>query len=217
MIPYYYDLDPANVDVDGIAASQTTAGAGNLLLNGALSALGTAGQFDIGDSYSSGIGGVIIAIVSVGDVSTVNFTVTGKDQDGNAITEVITGVTAVPVQSTNYWSQITQIAVDAAVGSAVTVGTVDEIITRTLPLNWRAGEAATVVVSGLVGTCQFDIDETFDDMSNNTGFNWSTNLSNQSANVSGLLTLHATACRLKFDSYVDGAELQFAALQGGLT
>ena len=214
MQPYYLDIDPADVDVDGIAEAQTLGAAGNLTLNGVLADLGTAGQFDIGDSYSDGIGGVKIAIDSAGDVSTVNFTVTGKDQDGNATTEVITGVTTTEVQSTTYWSQITQIAADAAVGSAVNVGPVDEIITRTLPLNWRATEAATVAISGLSGTCQYDVDETFDDMANNDGFNFQTNLSNQSADVSGLLTLHATACRLKFDSYSSGAELQFHVLQG---
>ena len=114
MQPYRLDIDPANVDVDGIAEAQTLAGAGNLTLNGALCDLGTAGQFDIGDSYSDGIGGAKIAIDSAGDVTTVNFTVTGKDQDGNDITEVITGVTTTEVQSTNYYSQITQIAADAA-------------------------------------------------------------------------------------------------------
>lgn len=217
MIPYRYDIDPADADADGIAEAQTQGAAGNLTLNGAQADLGTAGQFDVGDSYSNGIGGVKIAIDSAGDISTVNFIVTGKDQDGNDITETITGVTTTEVQSTNYWSQITQIYADAAVGSAVNVGTVDEIITRTLPLNHKCDSPATVAISGLSGTCQFDVDETFDDMSQHTGFNWLTKLSNQSADVSGALTLNATACRLKFDSYTNGAELQFAALQGGLT
>jgi hypothetical protein len=215
MQPYRLDIDPIDVDPDGIAENQTTAGAQDLALDGVLSDLGTAGVFDIHDAgYSDGIGGVKIAIDSAGDISTVNFTVTGKDQDGNDITEVITGVTTTAVQSTNYWSEITNIAADAAVGSNVFVGPVDEIISRTLPLNWRATEAATVAVGGLSGTCQFDIDETFSDMKNNTGFSWETNLSNQSANVSGLLTLHATACRLVFDSYSSGAELQLGVLQG---
>ena len=214
MQPYRLDIDPADVDVDGIAENQTTAGAANLVLNGALCDLGTALQFDIGDSYSSGIGGVRIAIDSAGDVSGVTFTVTGKDQDGIATTEDITGVTTTAVESTTYWSQITQIAADGAVGSNVFVGPVDEIISRTLPLNWRGTEAATVVVTGLSGTCQFDIDETWDDMADNDGFNFITNLSNQSADLKGLLTLHATACRLVFDSYTNNAELQFQVLQG---
>lgn len=213
MQPYRYDIDPPTVDPNGIAENQTLGGAGNLILNGAQCDLGTALQFDIGDSYSDGIGGVQIAIDSAGDVSGVVFTVTGLDQDGNAITEDITGVTTTAVESTNYWSQITQIAADGAVASNVFVGPVDEIITRTLPINWRATEAATIVVSGLVGTCQFDIDETFDAMSDNSGFNWITNLSNQSADLKGLLTIHATAVRLKFDSYTAGAELQFIVLQ----
>lgn len=217
MRPYRLDIDPANVDPDGIAENQTLAGAGNLTLDGALCDLGTALQFDIGDSYSSGIGGVQIAIDSAGDINTVNFTVTGKNEDGIATTEVITGVTTTAVESTTYWSQITQIAADAAVGSNVFVGPVDEIITRTLPLNWRATEAATVAVTQLAGTCQYDVDETFDDVQATVPAittTWETSLSNQTANASGLLTLHATGVRLKFDSYTDTAELQFAVIQG---
>jgi hypothetical protein len=218
MQPYRLDIDPANVDDNGIAENQTTAGAASLSLNGALADLGTSGQFDIGDSYSSGINGVKIGISSAADIQTIVFTVTGKDENGNTVTEDITGVNANTVQSTTYWSQITDIASDVAVGSNVYVGTVDEIITRTLPVNWRAFEAATVAITGLSGTCQFDVDETFDDMrlGSDVNTNWIANLSNQSADVAGLLTLHATGVRLKFDSYTDGAELQFAVIQGGL-
>jgi len=216
MQPYRLDIDPADVDDNGIAENQTTAGAASLLLNGALADLGTAGQFDIGDSYSSGINGVKIGISSGADLHLIVFTVTGLDENGNSVTEDITGVNTNTVQSTTYWSQITDIASDAAVGSNVYVGTVDEIITRTLPINWRSSVGTTVAVTGLVGTCQFDVDETFDDMrlGSNVNTNWLTNLSNQTADVAGLLTTHATGTRLKFDSYTNGAELQFAILQG---
>ena len=216
MRPYRLDIDPADVDVDGIAEAQTLGAAGDLTLNGALCDLGTAGQFDIGDAYSDGISGVKIAIDSAGDINTVVFTVTGKDENNNDVTENITGVTTTEVQSTTYWSQITEIAANAAVASAVNIGPVDEIITRTLPVNWRAYNAATVAITGLSGTCQFDVDETFDDMrlGSDVNTNWITKLTNQSADVAGLLTLHATATRLKFDSYTNGAELQFTVIQG---
>ena len=217
MQPYRLDIDPADVDTNGIAEDQTTAGAGNLTLNGALADLGTAGQFDIGDSYSSGIGGVQIGIESTGNLSGVTFTVTGKDQDGISTTEAITGPNNTTVESSTYWSQITQIAVDGAVGTNVEVGPVDEIITRTLPINWRATEACTAAVTQLSGTCQFDIDETFDDVNVTVPAittAWITKASNQSANVAQVLTIHATAVRLKFDSYTNGAELQLNVIQG---
>jgi len=207
-----FDIDPANLDADGIAENQTLVGAGNLTLNGALCDLGTAGQFDIGDAYSDGIAGVKILIDSAGDISGVTFTVTGKDQDGNSITEDITGVTTTAVSSNNYWSQITQIAADGAVGSNVFVGTVTgELATKTIPVNRDSTVGAAVAVSGLTGTCQFDLQQTFEDLSSVSGINvgWIDVLSNQTANVAGSATIGATGVRLKLDSYSDGAELQF--------
>ena len=100
--------------------------------------------------------------------------------------------------------------------SNVFVGPVDEIITRTLPINRRATEAGTAVGSGLSGTCQFDIDETFDAIQSTVPAittNWITKNSNASADVVQALSLHATGVRLKFDSYTNGAELQLTVLQ----
>lgn len=208
------DINPINVDADGIAESQTTAGAANLVLNGALADLGTAGVFDIGDAgYSSGIAGVQIAIVSVGDVSSVIFTVTGTNQDGVATTETITNVTTTPVESNTYWNTITQISTSAAVGSAVTVGPVDEIITKTIPLNWRCPNVAGVAVTNVVGTLQYDIDRSISDINDLGNMLWSTSQNNQTGILVANLLQNATAVRLKFDSYTSGAELQFEVRQ----
>jgi hypothetical protein len=211
-VPQYFDIDPTDVDVDGIAEAQTTDGAGNLVLDGELADLGTAGQFDIGDSYPAGIGGVKIAIDSAGDVSGITFTVTGKDQDGNDITEDITGVTTTEVQSDNYWSQITQIAADGEVTSTVTVGTVDEVITAAYPLNWRDREPTTVAVYNVVGTIDYDVDNSFDPPGTPTAGWFVTSLDGETTAQSGSLTLHARLVRLKVNSYTSGASLRFAVL-----
>lgn len=213
-----YDMDPIDVDPNGIAEDQTTGGAANLNLNGALCDLGTAGVFDIADtSYSNGIAGVRIAGESAGNIATVVFTVTGTDQNGIAQTETITGINASTVEGTVYWKTISSIAADAAVGSNVEFGTIDEVITKTVPLDWRNGNTgATVSVTGLTGTCQFDIDETFDDISPASSLQaatYFTNQANQTANLAAVLTVHATGVRLKFDSYTSGAELQFHVRQ----
>lgn len=208
------DMDPINVDPDGICENQTTGAAANLVLDGALCDLGTAAVFDIYDAgYSDGIGGVQIAIDSAGDVSGITFTVTGTDQDGKAATEAITGVTTTAVESTTYWRTITQIAADGEVTSNVFVGPVDEIITKTVPLNRRAHEAGMVQVSGLSGTCQFDIDETYIDLQNGATVTWVAAQANKSADLTAALDLHASGVRLKFDSYSSGAELQFSVRQ----
>lgn len=211
--PQYFDIDPANVDPDGIAENQTTAGAADLVLNGALCDLGTPLRFDIGDSYSSGIAGVQIAIDSAGDINTVIFTVYGKNQDGVDITETITGVTTTAVESTNYWSQITRIAADAEVTSNVFVGPVDEVITKSYPLNWRCEDGATAAVTGVTGTVNYSIEESFSDPVAPTAMVWFASQASKTADLSAVLTIHARAARLKINSYTDTAELQFTVLQ----
>lgn len=211
-----YDMDPADVDPDGICANQTTPGAANLLLNGALI---TSGVFDIhgtNGGYSTGIGGVRISIDSAGDIHTVIFTVTGTDQDGQSITETITGVTTTAVNSVNFYNTITNIAADSAVGSNVFVGPISEIITPTLPLNWRNNYPAVFVVSGLTGTCQYDIEETisiFDVSTAPSALLWSLAQSNKTADLNGELLRYSTGVRLRWDSYSSGAELQFSVRQ----
>lgn len=216
MRPYSFDIDPANVDPDGIAENQTTGGAANLVLNGALADLGTALQFDIGDAYSNGCGGVRIAIDSAGDISTVNFTVTGKDQDGISATEVITGVTTTAVESTTYWSQITTIAADAAVASNVFVGPVDEVVTKTLPLNYRDVNGATYAVD-VTGTVDYTVNETLDQIHTITpsGASWFavTALSAKTADLMEVGRPNATACQLVINSYTDTAEIAFTVMQ----
>lgn len=207
-----YDIDPADLDPNGIAENQTTAGAEDLTLDGTLCDAGTALQFDIGDGYSAGIGGIRLLFDSAGDISAITFTITGKDQDGNNITETVTGVSTTAVSTTKYYSQVTVIATSGAVGSNVFIGTVTgELMSRTIPLNSYSEIAAAVVVSGLTGTCQFRFQETFEDILVNgtAGAVWFNVLSNQSGDVSINAAVGATAVRLKLDSYSNGAELQF--------
>lgn len=205
------DIDPADLDPDGIAENQTLGAAGNLTLNGALCDLGTAGQFDIGDAYSDGIGGVKLLIDSAGDISGVTFTITGKDQDGNSITEDVTGVTTTAVSTTKYYSQVTQIAADGAVASNVFVGTVGgALASKAVLINHLSGTAAAYAITGLSGTCQFDVEQTFVDLASSTaGATWYVVESNGTADLAGVAAAGATGLRLVFDSYTNGAELQF--------
>lgn len=212
-----YDIDPIDVDPDGICENQTTAGAANLVLDGALCDL-NGGTFDVTVAgYSTGIGGVRIAIDSAGDISSVIFTVYGTDQDGVARTETITGVTTTAVNSVIFWKTITRIAASAAVGSNVFVGPINQITTPTLPLNWRNDYPAFFVVGPLSGTVTYDIDatiSTMDAQTDPTTLNWFNAQADKTAILTGDLPRWATATRLRFDSYSSGAELQFAVRQG---
>jgi hypothetical protein len=207
-----FDIDPADLDDNGIAESQAITAPANMVLNGALCDLGTALQFDIGDAYSAGVGGVRLLFDSAGDINTNVFTITGKDQDGNDVTETVTGVTTSPVTTVKYYSQITEISPSITTTSNVFVGTVTgELVSKTIPINRYAGHPAACAVSALSGKCQFDLEETYDDLGNITGdaAAWFAFSSNASADIAASATQHATGVRLHFDSYSNGAELQF--------
>lgn len=207
-----FDIDPADLDPDGIAEQQTVTAGNNVNLNGALCDAGTSGQFDIGDGYSSGVGGVRLLFDATGDISTAVFTITGKDQDGNSVTETVTGVTTTAVSTVKYYSQVTQIAVATADATNCFIGTVTgELVSPTVPVNHKANRAAAMAVLGLTGTCQFDLQQTFDDLNTTTGdaANWINVQADKSADIVTVATVGATGVRIHFDSYSNGAEVQF--------
>ena len=224
MRPAKYDIDLPDVDPNGICEDQTTAGAADLVLNGALCDLGTAGQFDIGDSYTSGVNGVVVAMESSADLSGVNFTFTYKDQYGGSQTVTHAGPNATTqnVQDASgndiYMSQITNIAVDGAVGTNVEIGTVDQVTAGFTIIDWRDDEPFTTAIMGLSGTIQFDIQESFDNASLAASvigvMDWRDTQSNKTANLSAETSRHARAVRLVVDSYSSAAELQFHVIGG---
>ena len=216
-MPYFtLDMDPLDVDTNGIAENQTTAGAADLDLDGAQVVGGVWNIYAIPTTaYSEGVGGVRIAIDSAGDVSSVIFTVYGTDQDGLERTEEITGVTTSAVNSVTFWQTITRIATSAAVGSNVFVGPIDQIVSETLPLNWRNNYSATFVVD-VTGTLQYDIEESNSEMAAYTDpvdLVWGVTQSNRTADLTGSCLNYTTAARVRWDSYSSGAEMQFSLRQ----
>lgn len=197
------NVDLATVDVDGIFENQTLGGAGDVSLDGAEV---VAGEWITPDGFAKQI-----AIDSAGDVSGVVFTVTGyTDQDKhNLITETITGVTTTAVESTNYFYSITSIAADGAVASNIFAGSVDEAVTKPLPISWRGGVAS--VNLDITGTMDVTIENTFDELQNldDLNFAWqdspSINLVNATTSTNDAYEGLPSALRLKVNSYSAGA------------
>jgi hypothetical protein len=103
---------PITADPNGIAAAQTLAGAENFDLDG----VGV-------------IGGVAtlapprrIVITSSGDDTGVDFTVTGTDRAGTAISEVVTGVNAGAATTNKLFATVTAVAADGATDGDAEVG-----------------------------------------------------------------------------------------------
>lgn len=211
--PRKYDIDPVDSDPNGIAEDQQPDNGTPVVLDGAQSDLGTALQWDIGDAYSSGIAGIQISFESAGNWSGVTFTITGKDEFGNSQTEAFTGPNATTATTTTYWSQITSITCDDTVATDIEIGPADVFVSTSVALNKYNDVGTVVAIGGLSGTCQFDIEVTYDNVMAD-GFTpstvWIVNTSNASADNAGItLPVGVTGVRLKMDSYTNGAELQF--------
>jgi len=97
-------------DPDGIVDAETLGSAGNFTLDGAQTSSGSA------TSLNS-----FITIASPNNNSSVTFTITGTDIDGNAQTETITGVNNNTITSTKIFNTVTQVASGAS-ASAINVG-----------------------------------------------------------------------------------------------
>ena len=106
-------------DRDGVCAAQTTSGAANLVINGALHSSNT-----INFTTAASLQPRKVTIFSAGgDVSGVSFTITGTDYLGTALVEIVTGPAAdATVTSTNFFNTITQIAAGGAVTGNIEVG-----------------------------------------------------------------------------------------------
>lgn len=205
------DIDPDDADTNLIAEAQTPLDAGNLTL--ATTTLDYARQ---------------IGITSDDNDSGRTFTITGTDADGYSQTEEVTGPNATIAESAKYFKTITTIAVDAATAGEIIVGTVDELVTRTIPLDRVSPHAAAINVD-VTGTIDVTVQQTFDNVqrlgSDYVGDSAAQNaqwldisaLAAKTADTTSTATVGATAIRLKVNSYTNGAEIQMNVNQPGRT
>ena len=146
---YVWDVIPQTLQAANIAASQTPAAAGNLTLTAGTSAKSvvrtdgtTVIQLDCARAVS-------VTQVTAGTGR--NFTVSGYDYYGQAMTEVIASTAGSTVSGNKAFYQIASIAVSGATTTAVTVGTTDKL---GLPL--RAFDAGYIVRAGWNNTLAND-------------------------------------------------------------
>lgn len=212
MRPKRFDFDIDDVDADGIAQAQAVGGAGALTLNGALISSG---------SYTSVDGlGHQIGILSAADDHTITFTVVGTDENGKALSEVVTGASAAPgtAETNGYFKTVTSVTASGAAGGNVSVGTVDEVASQAIPLDRITNNAATLDAD-ITGTINYTVQECFDRIQESKtaiqSAQWQaiTAFATKTADVVGSATLGATAIRFIVNSYSSGAECQLYVSQ----
>jgi hypothetical protein len=212
MRPYVFDIDPANADPNGIADDLPT---------------GTSWSFSgdaewLAESSGDGLAHRLI-ITTAGNEPGGNgaiLTLVGTDPDGIAQTEAITLPNATTIESTKYWLTVPSGTTQAATVGTFDIGWVDEIKTKTLPLNYRAHEAATHAVD-VTGVIDYTVNETLEEIHPqlNAGtpenLSWFpiTALTAKTADLKELGELHSSACQLVVNSYTDTAEIKWVVFQ----
>jgi hypothetical protein len=161
---------------------------------------------------------------SVTDHSGKTATFVGTDQDGAAQTETIAmpGASAT-VETTLYFATLTSVTPSATIGAdTMDIGYVDEFSSRTIPANWRGGEA--VVGTAPSGTINTSIQYTLDNIQGQPNtpaasrpYNWQedtgTDVVNTSVIASTPFYTIPMAWRLIANSYSSGASVQLTISQ----
>lgn len=188
-------------DPDGIAQNQTTSGAADLLLNGAL----VAGGIALLTSQRK------VAAHSTGNISTVVFTVYGTNDAGQSITDTITGVSNTTVSTTLDFKTVTRVAASATVGTNVEVGTTGVGASMPIPLDLYLDPFNVSLYIDVSGTVDVTLEYTGDaDVLTSTGpFVWfaHADLTGVTADDVGTIISPVTAVRLVTNSGTGSAEL----------
>jgi len=207
MRPKRFDIDPTNVDTNGICAAITGAGPWTI-----------ADTEFVANSAGDGLAHQL-NLTSTADLHTITITITGTDCNDLALTEAVTGPTSNTVETTGYFKTVTGVSASATLGAnTLDIGWVDEVESKTIPIDYISEFGATIAVD-VTGTINFTVQETFDDIqklvTNVQSAQWFsiTALAAKTADTIGTSSVGATAIRLIVNSYTDTAEAQMYVSQ----
>jgi hypothetical protein len=213
MRPVQLTLSPANVDADGVCASQTPGGAGNLLLNGALVVDGVAVLAPSGQERQA-------LFTFAADETGKNFVIVGTNAFGGTITETVAGGVGTAV-STKYYFTIVSITISAASVGALTVGTNGVTATQPCILDYRLNPFTVGLAVNVTGTINYTVEYCLTDIfassaaySSAVWFPHSV-LATQTGNKDSNIASPVFAVRVKTNSYTNGATAVLSILQGG--
>lgn len=204
-------------DADGICASQTTGAAGALLINGALLDKAATMQ-GVTRVVLPGIQRVV-SITSAADLSTINFTITGTDLRGAAVTETLAGPDTTPttVETTAEFHTITSVTASAAVGTAVTIGTGSTGSTNWVVLDQFVSPFNVGLAIECTGTIDSTAQYTFDDVQTDTSPTVFAHpdLTGVTSNTDANIAFPCQAVQVVVNSSTTG-DLVFTVIQAGM-
>jgi hypothetical protein len=206
--PKRISFTPHTPDADGICAAQQAAGAGALTLNGADVSGGVARFAASGQTLRVGYQ---VGIASAGNLAAVNFTVVGTAPGGAALSETIAGPNNNTVETTGYFETVTSVTVDGAVGSNVTVGTVDEFATSPIPVDVYCQN--TTLAADISGTINYTVQACYERVTAGETPNWSDAIAAGAVDAAFVVEGNIGAVRVVGNSFTGGATIALTVSQ----
>lgn len=191
-------------DPDGLAKTQTPAGAGALTLDGDLI---SGGVLTLSTAQH-------MSVTCAGSDAARTFTFTGTDTYGNALTEDIAGSAGTITKGAKNFKTVTSVTVDDATAGAVTIGVLGELETPWIPLDhYKNPFQYTYSVD--IGTATFSVEGTLSDIQDSsiTPVTFTVEASG-SADVTSNKTAILRAIRLDITAFTSGA-ITFIVMQPG--
>lgn len=150
-------------DNAAVCALQTTTAAGSLIINGTSSIFRPSGSLPSYASFPQIIRQV--TLTSTGNLSGINFTITGLGPNGTVISTTVAGPNNDTVTtSSTYFTTVTSVTANAAVTTAVSVGTGTIGYLNWLKYNYHATVCAMSVAVDVTGTINYTFGATLDDV-----------------------------------------------------
>ena len=177
-----YTLPVLTEDANGIAQDQTTSGAADLDLNGAL----------VTGGIATAAAAQQVLVEGAGNNSSITFTITGTDADDNSTSEVLTGSSGGTARTTAYFLTVSTIRASAAVTGNVECGwlATHGMVTSSYPTSrynapFNASLTFNLTAGSMTLSAQWSVDSTTDSYTNgySTDADW--------RNVVGLTTVTA--------------------------
>lgn len=151
-----------------VCALQTTAGAAALLINGTLATGANVGGASIPSSVTLPLIQRTASITSTGDLHTINFTIVGTDTQGVAVSETRIGPNNATVETTAQYHTFTSVTSDAAVGTAVSIGTGSVGVTAWFKTDQFQNPGNFTVSCAITATTSYTVQDTPSDIETNT-------------------------------------------------
>lgn len=214
MKPARYSFPKA--DTAAICAAQTLGAAGALTINGTLvdqvalnSPMATRRVFLNGIQRT-------VSISSTGDLTGVNFTITGKDSNGAVVTETRAGPNNSTVETTAQFQEITSVTVNGAVGTAVTLGTGSVGATQWFKTDYFRNPVNFGLYVDLTSTANVTVQYTPDPLDQVHYTNAVTNLSAITASADQAFNEPCEGVRAVMNSSSGNGAFTFTVIQSGL-